>query len=302
MSGHNNPIKLALWESFRIEPSLAKPDFLTSVGTGTRKVSISPRFTSFRHVLFDGCIPRLWRAYMSSFDGESNFRDVMNNLEESSRDDYIRLNVLLPADEPGIDNTSRMAELRKSVDENPELSERCHRTIYALLVTAFYFELRSIPKKVSGGRLQCLGTIRCRLPGDTIIELLHKIHPSPLAFITNVKTLGHLEGRRDLCSLCRRFRKHVEFTVRDLDQIQAILVQSPEKPRRKISAFPQSMQWFIDRQSLDAPFGTAYHEDLAHKSCSLCIGEKGNHVLKRVASERKDKAPPCKKIHRRARS
>ncbi len=237
---------------------------------------------------------------MFLFDGESNFRDVINNLEESSRDDYIRLNVLLSTDEPDIDNTSRMTELRKSVDKNSELSERCYRTIYALLVAAFYFELRSISKKVSGDRLQCLETIRCRLPGETMIELLHKIHPSPLAFITSVKTLGRLEGRRDLCSLCRRFRKHVEFTVRDLDQVQTILVQSPEKPRRKISAFPQSMQWFIHRQGLDAPFGTAYHEDSAHKSCSLCIGENRSHVLKRVASEHK--APPRKKIRRRAKS
>jgi len=294
MSGHNNPIKLALWETSRIEPSLSKPDVLVSVGTGTRKVSISPRFTSFRHVLFDGCIPRLWRAYMFSFDGESNFRNVVNHLDDSSRDSYIRLNVLLPADEPGIDNTNRMAELRRSVDENHELVERCHRTVYALLVAAFYFELKTTPKKVSGGRLQCLGTIRCRLPGETIVELLQRVHPSPLAFITSTKTLGRLEGRRDLCSLCRRFRKHVEFTVRDLDQIQDIQVQSSEKARRKISAFPQSMQWFVDRQGLDAPFGTAYHEDLARKSCRLCAGTKKD-TLKRVASEPRDKTQSRKK-------
>lgn len=102
MSGHNNPIKLAVWESFRIEPSLSKPDVLISVGTGTRRASISPRFTSFRHVFFDGCIPRLWRAYMSSFDGESNFRDVVNHLEESTRDGYMRLNVLLPIISPAL--------------------------------------------------------------------------------------------------------------------------------------------------------------------------------------------------------
>ena len=33
------------------------------------------------HVLFNGFIPRLWRAYMSSFDGESTFNDVVNALD-----------------------------------------------------------------------------------------------------------------------------------------------------------------------------------------------------------------------------
>jgi len=179
---------------------------------------------------------------MFFFDGKSNFRDIINNLKESSRDNYIRLNVFLSADKSDIDNISRITKLRKSVNENSELSERCHRTIYALLVTVFYFELRSISKKISGDRLQCLETIQCRLFENTIIEFFYKIYSFLLVFITNVKTLGYLEDRRDLYLLCRRFRKYMKFIVRNLDQIQAILVQSSEKSRRKISAFSQFMQ------------------------------------------------------------
>ena len=205
MSGHNNPIKLALWESFRIEPSLSKPDVMVSVGTGTRKNSISPRFTSFCHVLFDGCIPRLWRAYMSSFDGESNFRDVVNNLDEESRDDYRRLNIFLPVNEPSIDNTSRMGELRQSVLLDTQLMENCQKTMYALLTAAFYFELDSLPKYTPGGRFQCSGMIRCRLPGEAMVELLKRIHPSRLAFTANMRTLGQYCGKRDLCPSCQRY-------------------------------------------------------------------------------------------------
>jgi len=112
MSRHNNPIKLALWESLRIDPSLSRPDLVVSVGTGTSRKTKSPRATSFRHVLFDGFIPRLWRVYMSSFNGESNFRDVMNSLDRENREDYKRLNVILPRNEPAIDNINRMDELR----------------------------------------------------------------------------------------------------------------------------------------------------------------------------------------------
>lgn len=190
---------------------------MTSISTKTRKVSISPKFISFRHVLFDSCILRLWRAYMFFFDEKSNFRDIINNLEESSRNNYIRLNVLLFANKSSINNTSQITKLRKSVNKNSKLSKRCHKTIYALLVTIFYFELRSILKKISKDRLQYLETIRCRLFKNTIVKLLHKIYFSLLTFITNVKTLDYLEDKRNLCLLYWQFRKYVKFIVRNLN-------------------------------------------------------------------------------------
>ncbi len=270
MSGHNNPIKLALWESLRIDPSLSKPDLVVSVGTGTSTKTKSPRAASFRHVLFDGFIPRLWRAYMSSFDGESNFRDVVNSLDRENREDYKRLNVVLPRNEPAMDNTSQMDELRQLVHLNPQMIQECEETIYALLIASFYFELSCIPSPLPEHRIRCLGTIRCRLPGEVMVELLERIHPSRLSFVTHSRALGYYFGKRDLCPSCRRYRKSVEFTVRDLGQPTNIYATSARRPRRKISAFPQTMQWFIDQQHLDAPFGTAYHRSL-NRLCKSCV-------------------------------
>ncbi len=48
---------------------------------------------------------------MFSFDDESNFRNVVNNLNKENRDDYKRLNVLLFINELDINNISRMSEL-----------------------------------------------------------------------------------------------------------------------------------------------------------------------------------------------
>ncbi len=175
MSGHNNPIKLALWESLRIDPSLSRPDLMVSVGTGTSRKTKSPRGASFRHVLFDGFISRLWRAYMSSFDGESNFRDIVNSLDREYRKDYKRLNVVLPRNEPAIDNTSRMDESRQLVHLNPQMIRECEETIYALLIASFYFELSSISSPLPGNRIRCLGMIPCRLPGEAMVELLKRI-------------------------------------------------------------------------------------------------------------------------------
>ena len=114
MSGHNNPIKLALWESLRLEPLLARPDLLVSVGTGTTTKRTASKTTTFRYVFLDGSIPRLWRSYMASFDGEKNYRDIVNGLDDETRLIYRRLNVTLPENEPGIDDTKRMDELSSS--------------------------------------------------------------------------------------------------------------------------------------------------------------------------------------------
>ena len=291
MSGHNNPIKLALWESLQIDPSLSKPDLVVSVGTGTRKNPESPRVASF---LFDGFIPRLWRAYMSSFDGESNFRDVVNSLDRETREDYKRLNVFLPSNEPAIDNTSRMGELRQLVHLDPQMVLDCEETVYALLIATFYFELSSIPSELPGDRISCIGTIRCRLPGQVIVELLERTHPSCLSFVTNSKTLGHYHNKRDLCPLCHRYRKNIDFTVRDLGQQTNIYAQSTRRPRRRISAFPQTMQWFINQQHLDSPFGTAYHRNLKHRSCKSCSAA-AHHELKRPPTDSKDQHESRKK-------
>lgn len=48
---------------------------------------------------------------MFSFDDESNFKDVVNNLNKENRDDYKRLNVLLLINESDINNINRMSEL-----------------------------------------------------------------------------------------------------------------------------------------------------------------------------------------------
>ena len=56
---------------------------------------------------------------MLSFDGESNFRDVVNSLDRENREDYKLLNVLLSKNEPAMDNTSRIKELCRLIHLNP---------------------------------------------------------------------------------------------------------------------------------------------------------------------------------------
>jgi hypothetical protein len=279
MSGHNNPVRIALSERLRNDPSLLAPDLVVSIGTGAQKTSTSPRTTDFRHVILDGYLPRLWRSYMSSFNGEKIWDELMNSVDERKREDYIRLNSVLPSNEPAIDNTDRMDELRESV-HIPRMYRDCKKTLYALLVSAFYFELASVPERVREGQYRCHGTIRCRLPGISIVKLL--TNESNLVFATDVETLGCCGGRTDLCALCHRYQKKVDFLVRHPTELVTIYSESVTQGRRKISAFPQTMRWFENHQKLDAPFGTAFHRDLQDRSCKGCIPNVG---LKRLTSD-----------------
>lgn len=132
------------------------------------------------------------------------------------------------------------------------------------------FELSNAPKFLQGGRYQCFGVIRCRLQADATVKLLAQIHPASLVFVDGTKTLGYYDGVHDLCSSCHRYRKRIEFFVRHLTESITISVQSATRPKRKIGAFPQTVQWFVDQQGLEAVFGTAYHRDMQHCFCKLC--------------------------------
>ena len=112
------------------------------------------------------------------------------------------------------------------------------KTLYALLVSAFYFELVSVPERVREGQYRCYSTIRCRLPGMSIVKLLPRFNISNLVFATDVETLGYYGGRVDLCVLYHRYQKKVDFLVRHPTELVIFYGESVTQGRRKISAFP----------------------------------------------------------------
>ena len=304
MSGHNNPIKLARSESLRIEPSLSDLDVAVSVGTGSHGQSVSPMTYSYRDVLLDGGIPRVWRGYMAnSFDGDKIFWEVVDGVPKDIRDSYIRLNVTLPENDTGLDDTTRLNDFEQCVKSDSLLPEHCEQAVYALFAASFYFELDGIPHKFGSG-FRCLGTIRCRLPGPAMVALLHRLNPWRLAFVTNNRLLGDYEGKQDLCPDCHRYYKRIQFHVTDLEQRISIYMASVERPKKRLSAFPQTMKWFIDQQGLNSPFGTAHHRNPLHHSCDACSRQNYHTTLKRnpsraelMESKKKARLPGDQRIH-----
>ena len=166
MSEHNNSIKLALWESLQIDSLLSKSDLVIFIETDIRKYSKSLRATSFCHVLFDDFISQFWWAYMFLFNNESNFKDVVNSLNCETQKDYKQLNIFLLSNKSAIDNTSQMSELNQLMHLN------CEETVYALLITMFYFVLSSILSELPEDQISCIRTIWCCLLDQVIVELL----------------------------------------------------------------------------------------------------------------------------------
>ncbi len=165
----------------------------------------------------------------------------MNSVNERKREDYIRLNSVLLSDKSTIDNTDRMNELRESVHV-PQMYRDCAKTLYALLISAFYFELTSVPERLREGQYHCHDTIRCRLSGNSIVKLLARCDIFNLEFITDVENLKHYEHNLDLCLLCHRYQKKVDFLIRHSIELVIIYVKNVTQGRRKINTFPQTMQ------------------------------------------------------------
>ncbi len=215
----------------------------------------------------------------------------MNFVNERKREDYIRLNFVLFSDESMIDNTDRMNELRESVHVS-QMYQDCAKTLYALLIFAFYFELTSVLKRLREDQYHCRDTIQCRLSENSIIKLLARCDIFNLEFITDVETLRHYEDNLDLCLLCHQYQKKIDFLICHSIELVIIYAKSVTQERWKISAFSQTMQWFENQQKLDASFETTFHRNLLNRSCKSCIS---NISLKRSTLDDHQISQTCKK-------
>lgn len=282
---HNNPVNLALWEFRQIWPSIMKPDIVISLGTGIKKESTTPIAPSFRHIIRDGFIPRLYRSFMSSLDGQNTWRDLQNRLDEKSREDYFRLNVVLSSQEMTMDNVDCMENLRKKVHAQTSIDEQyLKKMITALLVANFYFEFTAVPVFKSGF-YHCHGTIRCRFSSQIIEQTMKKIQKSSWLFVTETEILGYCDPENDFCETCHRYQNEVHFLLRQPTDSITIYMENITRERRRISGFPQTMQWFLNQQYLNADFGMPTHQIHSNRACSTCSFRCINQTLKRKFSE-----------------
>ena len=237
-----------------VDPNRTRGKYIDS---GLVELMLRPRAASFRHIIQDGFVPQLWRSFMSSLDGQSAWKELWNRLDDSSRAQYFRANIYLPNSALAIDDVNRIDELRVCAHSQSQNDGFGQTTAFALLISGFFFELTSAPL-YENGKVCCKGSIRCRLQGQLIVQALNRVHPSELIFMTDHEIVGYYKGDEDLCHMCRRYGKNVEFVVHHLDESVSIFLQSVIEGRRQISGFPRTMRWFQDQQGLNVPFGKPF--------------------------------------------
>lgn len=128
----------------------------------------------------------------------------------------------------------------------------------AVKASAFFFELRA-PIHLHSGRYECTGTILSRSPDNhDLVRNLLQTHPQ-IQFFKDDVSLGIL-SLADICDDCGRFQKLASFQVRHpSDRVDLQLVFS-RLFRRSISGFPQSMEWFMEKQEMNSRFGRPDHQ------------------------------------------
>jgi len=223
---------------------------------------------------------------MSSVDGEHDWRNLANRLDDKSKADYFRLNVPFEGDEPRLDDVRCMDELRRSVQLQPDGPRDRASIAFAILVASFFFELDRVPV-FEANQYHCQGFVRCRNDPKAVLQSLGKTY-SNLGFVTEFESLGTLTTE-DICSSCHLYCKKVQFCVRHLDDVMHINLKAHGLEQRKISGFPHSMTWFIEQQQLDDPFGNVAHDVPGSYQCRACgVFDPGN-TISRAGAKRNPK-------------
>ncbi|KAB8212999.1 patatin-like phospholipase [Aspergillus novoparasiticus] len=179
----------------QIWPSRKHPAKLVSMGTGVTERN-PDRSPHFRHVFRDGFLRRGFDAWMSSMDTESTWLEMMGQVEDAYKEDYLRLNIPLRDVPSGIDTVEVMDEYRNLVIGAAGSARMAREAATALLVARFYFVLESLPEE-TGTPFWCYGTD-------------HTVQGScqaGLDYITDSETIGPLKGHNELCLACGRYRR-----------------------------------------------------------------------------------------------
>lgn len=263
MGRHNCPLNVALSEVKHLWPSVADPDAVITLGTGSELAS--PRLSRFRNIVVDGWIPRVYRSLKNSFDGQTTWKEVKMRLHDDVQEGYFRFDEYLSDGLPAIDDTKCMDSLTAQTRMQ---SGRYHEeAALTLLTTCLYFRLDTLPEYRTG-LYYCTGTIRCRIRSRALIKRLDTIPGNKDIFKDN-HNLGLQLSTDDICGVCQRYSLPVRFFVRDLEE-NFILSLRLGSTKRRLSAFPRKIQWFIDEQKLDCPFGTSNHSIPFRVDCPAC--------------------------------
>ena len=295
---NSNPSDIAIEET----KALNTPrDLIVSIGTGLPPPPDvrSPK-AYFCGLLREWSGLRLLRgackALSERWDAEQVHQAVsrwLAALDTHSAERYYRLNLVVPKGLPPLDDVGCMGSLMHDVERCSDV-QKLSDIKAAFLASSFFLELDNMPTYGDGGRSMCNGTIRARGDPKHILELARNSHVQRIQFVKGNEKLGDVQLDDALCTACNRFHQSVQFSVPEREGSIVIALRLARGVTHRIAGFPQSVQWFIEKQGLDDPFSVdtvSISSNFCHSACRikpLTIRKRGTeHRTRSVAKRRK---------------
>ena len=189
------------------------------------------------------------------------WQEFRNRRGADSKGRYFRFDIGFEGKEPGLDNTSKMQELRTQARAEFSDSQELEDLARSVVASLFYFELESTPK-YGDGKILCAGNILCRLrAGNPALEdLFNQLSKSSAQFIFDERALSGAVEDRSSIDRSGNFRKRVEFSLGDRQRKVSISLREGSHQPNNISGSPFSVDSLVGAQGMDAHFGRADHK------------------------------------------
>jgi hypothetical protein len=250
---HNNPAKIALWESKYIWPEkniCGHPDLLLSIGSG-----IARGFD--KNQRSPGLFKRVMDAFNRNMCGAQAWKELINFISPAFQNRYHRLDPLLDSnEEPSIDDISQMHILQAGTEEFLQDDQWLRPFMDNWIASLFYFEIQRI--QANGDHYICFGVIQCRehLPAQGLQSLYRRLIDTKAYFLIDGTPVPCVKQKVQIIPrVVSPFRCVVKVIVQDLDQSLSICLGGITEERWPISGMPMSIYENTSVLGWNAPFG-----------------------------------------------
>lgn len=249
----NNPIISALAECKVAFPTVKKPNFVVSLGTGSAHTSeLYPTIVARLKFWRNRTLVRLYRLFMEKT------RDRLIASAFRSDTGVHRLDISFDAEEPRLDDASSITMLKSRVLQDDSLSPAINAVARKLTASLFYFELNALPEH-SNGRYWISGSILCSLsyPDPAYKSLLEQLtRDSAELYLDDIPVCSDFEDDLRLYARTRFCKPVTSYVAEDF----AICLRTSTTGLHHISGSPWSVNLLSSSQGFYHYFGRSDHK------------------------------------------
>jgi hypothetical protein len=276
---YNNPFNIALQEVEALFPTATEPSLVVSLGTGSSRASdniaqiarpgnaVQGGFISWLLDLWrDGFISRIFHIALLAMDPEKPWKEVLKCRHKAGKEkkgEFFRFTIEFDGQEPSLDDTSKMQELKEYATAAISTSSELDRLARCMIAELFFFELdpNMVPERDETGQFSCVGYILCRLRSQTAAyeALFSKLSSNSSKFLLGKHPLPGSIGDRSSLDRDGNFKKRVCFATPDRQSLITIRLRDSSLESCNISGSPFSIYRLLGAQGLELPFGRPDH-------------------------------------------